>query len=169
MSNSLKNESDISEYLGVKNPLLSPTTLGQDFLAPKFITPLGAKSISRFKHNLFDNGNFVIQNLSERYSGFSQSSLSSNINYKAANIVQQESLTSNISQSIPTYREDSTINLKTKTFSQKPINSEDISVSSYYIKSTSQIQKQENSDRHTRYKKSINKQEKSTSLSNSNN
>jgi hypothetical protein len=44
--------------LGVKNPLISPSPLGQNFLSPKFISPIGSQSligINREDYNLVEN------------------------------------------------------------------------------------------------------------------
>ncbi|MEW5861521.1 MAG: hypothetical protein AB1861_29760 [Cyanobacteriota bacterium] len=52
-NNLLDGETIPQEPLGIKNPLLPPNPLGQNLLNPKFLHPLGARSINVFNPSAF--------------------------------------------------------------------------------------------------------------------
>ncbi|MDT9229702.1 MAG: hypothetical protein P5690_12465, partial [Limnospira sp. PMC 1236.20] len=73
-------------YLGVKNPLMSPTPLGQ-----KFLQPLGARSISVLDLSLFAGEGVQLQSFDEWDSPFL---LESKPNFSNQNIIQEKPLNS---------------------------------------------------------------------------
>ena len=163
MSDSLEKENNSSESeelspepLGIKNPLESPTPLGQSFLVPKFITPLGTRTISRLKGNFFDTNEILIQNFSDRFSNFQERSLSSNINYETPEIPGNTSLSPDISPEIQLHEEDS-VNQLEDLENHNSISNEtgNKAFDSNQIKSTSQLQKQTPKNFQTINKKSI--------------
>ncbi len=49
------------EPLGIKNPLVSSTPLGQRFLSPKFLLPLGSRPLSTFDFSTFSSDSTLVQ------------------------------------------------------------------------------------------------------------
>ena len=49
------------EPLGIRNPLLSSTPLGQRFLSPKFLLPLGSRPLSTFDFSTFSSDSTLVQ------------------------------------------------------------------------------------------------------------
>ncbi|WRH67992.1 MAG: hypothetical protein RSE13_06805 [Planktothrix sp. GU0601_MAG3] len=61
---SAKNTSE-EEALGIKNPLLTPTTLGQNFLSLQSISPLGSRSINLINWSLISPNQTLLQNFQD--------------------------------------------------------------------------------------------------------
>ncbi|MCB8760026.1 hypothetical protein [Planktothrix agardhii] len=53
------------DALGIKNPLLTPTTLGQNFLSLQSISPLGSRSINLINWSLISPNQTLLQNFQD--------------------------------------------------------------------------------------------------------
>ncbi|MBE9047339.1 hypothetical protein IQ255_23555 [Pleurocapsales cyanobacterium LEGE 10410] len=78
-NNKINSHNLPSDNLGVNNPLSSPIPLGQSFISPKFIEPLGTRPITKFNRGFLGNNDYLIQNQSMRSLDANRSSLVSNV------------------------------------------------------------------------------------------
>ncbi|WP_159451579.1 hypothetical protein, partial [Planktothrix sp. PCC 11201] len=75
MAESMENQQNINqesaeitpeeEALGIKNPLLTPTTLGQKFLSMQSISPLGSRSINLINWSLISPNQTLLQSFQD--------------------------------------------------------------------------------------------------------
>ncbi|MGL4504038.1 MAG: hypothetical protein ACRCU2_33555, partial [Planktothrix sp.] len=75
MAKSMENHQNINkesaetppeeEALGIKNPLLTPTTLGQSFLSLQSISPLGSRSINLINWSLISPNQTLLQSFQD--------------------------------------------------------------------------------------------------------